>query len=145
MEQKIIFSLIVLAIAAFIGCSGNNVQLRGKVTYSDDGTPLDTGTVCFVKDNSMSRGHINSDGTYVLITAKPGDGIPPGTYSVYVIGAERTKRIGRDDDFTETTVQLIDTKYSLPETSGLTCVVDRTTKTFDFQVDRPGSNKPAQR
>ena len=141
MTQKIIFSFIVLATAVFVGCS-NNVQLRGKVTYSDDGLPLEVGTVCFAKDNSMSSGVIQSDGTYVLGTLKGSDGIPPGTYSVYVIGADIIKQIGTDDNFTETTVLLIDSKYASPDSSEITCVVDRTTKTFDFQVGRRGAVAP---
>ena len=133
------FFVLVLVAAVFTGCGGGGIQLRGTVTFSEDGTPVDTGTVCFVSNSgSMSRGELNSNGTYLVSTNKPGDGILPGTYTVYLINTEKTEQVpvGREGDFTDRTIQTVDGKYTSPTKSGMTCTVDRSTKTFDFKVER---------
>jgi hypothetical protein len=132
------FFVLVLGAAVFAGCGGG-IQLRGTVTFSEDGTPVDTGTVCFVSNSgSMSRGELNSDGTYLVSTNKPGDGILPGTYTVYLINTEKTEQVpvGREGEFTDRTIQTVDSKYTSPAKSSMTCTVDQSTKTFDFKVER---------
>ena len=140
MTPKFVFTFVfALGMVVLTGC-GNNVQLRGTVTFSDDDTPLSTGVVCFVSgDGRMSRGIIRSDGTYAVSTNQPGDGMPPGTYTVYLIDTEMLERIPTgnvDGDFVERTIQTVDRKYRSPTTSGITVTVDSSTRTFDFQVGR---------
>jgi hypothetical protein len=150
MAHKTLFPLIILGITMLIGCS-NHVPLRGKVTYSDDGTPLEAGMVCFVSPNGfLSRGDIKNDGMYIVGTNKSNDGLPPGDYSVYIIQTEQNIQQpmrGSDgqDTFVDVTVERIDRKYASPRTSGITATVDRTTKTFDFQVERYKPNPPVRR
>jgi len=138
MIQKIIFPFVlVLAIATFVGCGGG-VQLTGTVTF-EDGTPLEFGTVCFRAGGLESRGDVGSGGVYRVSTNRPGDGIPPGTYAVFLINTERGEMVpipGSDGDFRDITVQTVAPKYLSPETSGLTVTIDRSTRTFDFQVER---------
>ena len=137
MTHKIVFPFVLaLAVAVFAGCGGG-VQLRGTVTF-DDGTPLEFGTVCFVSGSTMSRGDIGVGGVYHVSTSNPGDGIPPGTYTVYLINTETTEEVptGRDGEFTDRTVRAVASKFTSPTTSGLTVIVDRSTQTFDFQVER---------
>jgi hypothetical protein len=139
MTHKIILPFILgLAAAMIAGCGGSGVQLRGTVTFSEDGLPVNAGTVCFVAGNSISRGDLQEDGTYRVGTNKPGDGIPPGTYTVYIINTEKTEEIpiGNEGNFIDRTVQTVHRKYTSPSTSGITVTVDRSTKTFDFQVER---------
>ena len=137
MIRQFIFPFVLLGVIAFAGCGGG-VQLHGTVTF-DDGSPVDTGTVCFVSSGSsgMARGDLQSDGTYILSTNKPGDGVLPGTYNVYLINTEKVEQIplGGSGDFTEKTSQTVNAKYT-SSNSGITCTVDRSTKTFDFQVER---------
>ena len=122
-----------------IGCS-DHVSLSGRVTYSDDGTPLETGTVFFEAETFQARGPIGADGKYTLATHRPGDGLPPGRYKVYVGGASR---YDTRSDGSITQVMLITYDYAGPDTLGLVVDVDRSTRTFDFQVDRaPGSRSP---
>ena len=138
MTRKILFPFVlVLAAAVFAGCGGGGVQLTGTVTFYD-GEPLEFGTVCFVAGNSMSRGDIGPGGKYRVSTNNPSDGIPPGTYTVYLINTERTEEvpIGGDGDFRDVTIRTVAPKYTSPTTSGLTVTVDRSTRTFDFQVER---------
>ena len=110
-----------------IGCS-NHVSLSGRVTYSDDGTPLEAGTVIFQAEKFYARGDILADGKYSLATHRPNDGLPPGKYQVFVNMAVRSEA-GSE-------IPLITSKYTSIETSGLEVDVNRSTKTFDFQVDR---------
>jgi len=69
------------------GCGPNLQPVHGKVTYPD-GQPVTEGIVVFESDDGtrpvMARAEIQSDGTYVLGTFKPGDGVPPRKYRVLV-------------------------------------------------------------
>lgn len=129
------FCLTVLAVALLFaaGC-GDKVHLGGKVTYSDDGSPLGVGTVCFETDSYLARGTLKADGTYVTGSLSEKDGIPPGTYRVYVAGAMR--EIGVDKSGMPLNEPLIDEKFASGASSGLVMTVDASTKKYDFQVDR---------
>ena len=137
MNRKIVSLFAVLLPLLLVGCS-NHVSLSGQVSYSDDGTPLESGTVIFQPevgaDKFYARGEIREDGKFILATARPQDGLPPGKYHVFVNAAFRYEN--------NTEIQLITNKYTSPDTSELVVDVDRSTKTFDFKVDRaPGSKK----
>ncbi len=118
--------LLVSLLLLLIGC-GQNVKLTGKVTFSDDDSPLTVGFVCFEKADFFARGPIESDGTYTMESLRPGDGLPLGRYSVYIAGLES------DDGGSDAP---IDRKFFAAASSGLSCEVTSATKTFDFQVDR---------
>ena len=77
------FLLLSVSVSATIGCS-NKVPMRGKVTFSDDQSPLTVGTVEFQSDTVLARGDLKPDGTYVMGTEKLTDGIPKGTYRVTI-------------------------------------------------------------
>ena len=80
-------------LSTLIGC-GSNVEFGGKVTYSDDGSPLTTGTVVFKKGNLISKGSLKPDGTFVVGSMKENDGLVPGSYQVYITGAEKSSGPG---------------------------------------------------
>jgi hypothetical protein len=124
---------IVLALLA--GCNKGYVSMGGRVTYSDNGDPLEKGTVAFMTSTFQARGKIGADGRYTIGTLSDTDGLPKGTYQVFVTSSEDFQWI---DELTGTyiTTYRIDGKFANPETSGLTVEVDGKTKTFDFQVDR---------
>ena len=134
------------ALAFVVGCSGN-VKLTGTVSYSDDGAPVETGTVCFVSKSSdfMSRGNI-TDGTFTMSTLKADDGLPPGDYDVYFTGVEGVVREGGTNAAGESTepqtAPTIDLKYMSPSTSGISQTVDKSTKTIEFKLDRNPNFKP---
>lgn len=131
--KKNVAWLFLLGVLFLTGC-GNQVGLGGKVTFSDDGSPLTSGTVYLVEGNFMARGPIQSDGSYIVGSVKEGDGLPPGTYSVYVSGA--TKEAGTDASGMPTFESLIDDKFASAQTSGLTVTVPAEKNRFDFKVDR---------
>jgi len=116
-----------------IGCN-RNVGLSGKVTFSDDGSPLPLGTVGFQKDGKVARGIIKEDGTYVVGFDRPENGLPPGKYDVYIAGAVVT--IGSDRSGEGMPVSLINEKYNRADTSGLTLEVNASTKTYNIAVER---------
>jgi hypothetical protein len=135
MKIRTIFFLLLI-ILVISGC-GKNVGLSGKVTFSDDNSPLTFGEVCFRTDTFLARGTLKNDGTYTVGSLTKTDGIPPGVYQVYITGAVKELGLVNIGTNKETTIieQLIDEKYGNPEKSGLTVEVKKST-TFNIQVDR---------
>ena len=115
--------LIVLSVCLLLlaGC-GKNVQVKGKVTF-EDGSPLTVGMLIFTTGTNQSKAVIENDGSYVVGTFKSNDGLPRGTYQVYITGAVHSPGIGLMGEPLGVPVELVDRKYTTPETSGLTCEV----------------------
>jgi len=80
------FACLFIAVA---GCGKGHVKMSGRVTYSDTGEPLELGTVSFTNGTIQARGVLDKDGKYVIGMLSAGDGLPPGTYNVYVANAYR--------------------------------------------------------
>lgn len=153
---KLRYCVLLILLSVILGC-GSNVKFGGRVTFSDDGSPLTTGMVCFESDSFLARGPLNQDGYYDLGSLVLNDGIPKGEYRVYVSGAEAVEDVeikqvpGQAGHVTrpsmsgtmagQTFTPLIDVKYSSGKTSGLTVNIDGTSKKFDFQVDRYQSRR----
>ncbi len=134
---------VVLGIA---GC-GHQASLTGKVTFSDDGSPVATGTICFTDGTTISRGVIQPDGGYVVGTEKTSNGLKPGVYQVYFSGVakalEQPSRSVTNPDGTVHVVQmmpqyipLIDKRYFRAQSSELSKEVKTGTNVFDISVDR---------
>ena len=133
----------LLIVCCLLGC-GENVRLRGKVTFSDTHEPLTAGEIHFSTPTFLARATIQPDGTYTVGTMKDSDGLPPGTYSIAIVNAVAVKRSITDQPMigprglgqTVPEQLLIDPKYKNKETSGLSVTVDQSGKVFDFEVDR---------
>ena len=130
MKNGILFALSLLVLA---GC-GDKVALRGKAVFSDDGSPVPVGTVGFETDTYHARGDLKPDGTFVVGSLKTNDGLPPGSYRVYISGAQ--KSIGTDANGEEIYESLIDEKFTNSRTSGITIDIKTSTKNFEVVVDR---------
>ena len=133
--------LAMLAVlAVLVGCGTDNVPFGGTVTFSDDGAPLEVGTVAFTNGVQQARGDLGPGGKFDLGFVKASDGLPKGTYTVYITGAmkqeERVVANAREGEKFWTETRLIDPKYEDPAKSGLTVTVDGKEKTFDIKVDR---------
>jgi len=151
MMKSLTYCCLFLFLIGTAGCGSGFVPLRGTVTFSDDGSPLTTGSVYFDNGKALARGKINEDGTYVVGSLKNNDGLAPGHYRVYVqaIGPDPSGALepmgpaGPGTDASDASaprlrvaVSLVDAKFNSAETSGLELNVDRKTKTHDIVVDR---------
>jgi len=135
--KKKFFVALSLVLLLFLGCS-NQVRVTGKVTF-EDGTPLTEGKVLFENDAFFQAvGQIQSDGSYTLGSYKLTDGVPRGTYKVYITGAVSAEArdvrggVASIPAFTK----LIHPKFEAPETSGLVCEVKKSMK-YDIKVEPP--------
>jgi hypothetical protein len=126
--RLLVFTTLLICIC--VGCT-RNIRLGGQVTYSDDGSPLTTGIVCFETDTYTARGNLQPDGTYTLTSVTKNDGLPAGFYRVSVLNA--IKGFGEDD---AANIPLIDPKYSSGDTSGIVFQVTPSSNRFDFTVER---------
>lgn len=116
-------------VALISGCGDDKIPFGGKVTLPD-GTPFTRGYVCFNMGNYAARGELQPDGSYVLGSLKDADGLPPGTYQVYLSGYQ--ENTGTDDNpILRSDIAL---KYDSPQTSGLSCKVVKGGR-FDFVVE----------
>ena len=121
-----------------VGCS-DNVSLKGKVIYSDDKSPVPIGTICFETDTFMARGDLKPDGTYTAGSLNKSDGLPRGTYRVYV--ADARKFLGSDGHGKFLFESLIDPKFASGTTSGITIELTGSKNNFVVEVDRYDPNK----
>lgn len=129
-------SIVVVVALVALGCGdANRVNVRGKVTFSDDGSPLTRGIVCLDNDKLMARGTLQPDGSYAIGVEKDGRGIPPGSYKVSILFAQ--EEIPGGAPYSPRYTKLIDDKYASRHTSGIELVVDPSTTRFDITVDRP--------
>lgn len=128
--------IFLLSLCFVLGC-GSNVGVTGKVTFPD-GTPLDRGEVRFQKDDFVAAGKIEPDGSYRLGSLKKDDGIPPGLYTVAIVGAAETFPTppGKGLEDTPPPRFLIDKRFTDAKTSGLSCEV-RGKQRFDITVEHP--------
>ncbi|PQO40993.1 hypothetical protein [Blastopirellula marina] len=131
MLRRTLIALLFLIPLGFTGCGSGNPHLHGKVTFTD-GTPLDKGSVCFLKEGYLARGQIKSDGSYEVGSLEENDGLPPGTYQVYIDGATV-----EDTRSPTGTSPMLDADMTKPETSGLTVTVPVDNGTLDITVKKP--------
>ena len=124
-------ALVLLSFLALAGCGNKNVQFGGKVTLPDD-TPFTRGFVCFTNGTIAAYGPLQADGSYAMGSLKPGDGLPPGTYQVYLSGFQEV--ISPEDAEVTVYRSPIDMKYDSPDTSGLACEVVKGGR-YDFVVE----------
>ena len=125
--KKIIPILLLITIA---GCGGKP-NVKGKVVFSDDKTPVKQGIVIFENEKGIARGQIDENGTYTIGSEKATDGLQAGTYKVYLAGTEIFDSSGGFPKME----YVVDRKYDKPETSGLTVEVKKS-RTYDLEIDR---------
>jgi hypothetical protein len=127
-------SLLTLCVFVLIcGCSDgrpSRIPVSGKVTI--DGVPLSKGSIQFVGGTGRpSRGAIQPDGKFSLMTYEPGDGCPPGTYTVAITSTQQID---------ETTTKFFaPQKYADPKTSGISQTVDAPIENLEITLTWKGS------
>ena len=142
MNKRFLFCMGLFYLLAFVVGCGGNCSLKGKVVFSDDMTPLTQGEVCFVTDKNIARGPINEDGSYIVSSIRKNDGLPQGTYRVYLTETEINEKIPGRPAYN--LIPQIDTKYNSPDTSGLVLEVKRS-MTYTIEVDRFNPNKSSNK
>lgn len=134
------FLALFLVLLFVVGCGSGQVPLGGTVTF-EDGTPLTVGSVCFASATVSVRGDIDSQGKYTVGTLTDKDGLPPGTYKVYISGAtEETPPQG--GGLVGSTRLLIDSRYANEASTPLTLEVPAPNNRFDIAVPRNPALKP---
>jgi hypothetical protein len=125
------FIHILLFVALLLtGCSDKE-KLSGKVVFSD-GQPLTTGTIYFTTDNYTARAHLRANGTYDVGSLSERDGLPAGTYKVYISGA-----IENNADPTDETMRLlIAPEFASESKTPLTITVPGE-RVYNITVERP--------
>ncbi|MDR2439849.1 MAG: hypothetical protein LBE12_10830 [Planctomycetaceae bacterium] len=123
------FRFFLLLPLLFLGCNNGHVGLSGKVVFSEDGSPLTFGTVCFSTPTFQAKGEIKNTGSFTMGSLGAADGLPPGTYTVYILGA--TEDLGGDNIYS-----ILDPKWNSPSTSDFTVTVEKTTRNLEIKVDR---------
>jgi hypothetical protein len=127
--------------ALAVGCGGEKTpdmgRVRGKVTWEDGSVPK--GGVAVIrfepspdttaKIRKAASNDIQPDGSYDLVTVKPGDGAIYGTYKV-VFTVLESYRTGKS---------LVDEKYTTGQTTPYEVVVDSASHEFDFKIERAGA------
>jgi hypothetical protein len=125
---------ILLAAMAAAGCGRPQATLSGKVTVQ--GQPVGAGTVLFVgPDNQVATGTLDADGRYVAPQ------VPMGTVKVAVqtLRPEQLRGAARPKDAPPlpnrlTNLVSVPAKYQNPETSELTCNVQRKQQEYNIEL-----------
>jgi len=141
-EVRAVMALCAAALAMASGCGDNDgigkrYPVTGMVNY--DGKPVEKGTITFTPDRAeggrVASGTI-TNGSYSLTTQAPNDGALPGSYKVSVVAKKPDESVkvapnqggsGRNPanilKVAKAAKDLVPTKFSSPEKSGLTAVV----------------------
>ncbi|MDR2171410.1 MAG: hypothetical protein LBP59_14805 [Planctomycetaceae bacterium] len=138
MNRKI-FIVLVFGIMFYVtGCSGK-VQISGTVKYSD-GDPVTRGNVVFESADSSYFGVINKDGTYITGGNKQVEGIPKGTYKVWLAQTESSENFFDENGtvVSYTITPKVAKKFTSSDSTDLIFEVKSGgTKTFNIVVEKP--------
>jgi hypothetical protein len=133
MIQRVTARLLPLAAILFLGCSGDSADMlsvTGTVKNADGSaiTAEEGGKVLFTPDGSgaAASGSVEKDGSFTMMTEKPGDGVKPGKYKV-VLQLWKNYRAG---------TLAVPEKYGDVATTPLEATVDADHKHFDFVVEK---------
>lgn len=114
------------------GCTPK-VCVDGNVSFPD-GSPLEKGAVMMSDGRNMYQGNIKPGGKFSLGMLKDGEGIPPGTYKIWISGVNGTDY----RDPSSSGIFLIDPKFTSEKTSDLTFEAKKgETKPIDIVVEKP--------
>lgn len=142
--------LLMAALALTIGCGKSGpprpktYPVSGTVTYK--GEPVGDANLNFqlADGSAFSMAKTDAAGKYALMTYEPGDGALPGEYKVGITKYEMSTVTGSgpeapdyeppEGDVAAPAKNLLPTKYSNPQTSGLTATITEGTNTFHFDL-----------
>jgi hypothetical protein len=130
MNHRAVTPLTLVAILA-VGCQGGSeaLQVTGTVKHKD-GAAVDAqqgGKVLFmpIEVGKGATGSVEPDGTFTMMTERPGDGVTPGNYKV-VLQIWKDYRAG---------TLAVPEKYGDAATTPLEATVDSDHTHFDFVIE----------
>jgi hypothetical protein len=129
--MKHLLLIIYCSLFIFLSGCGDNVKLRGRVTFPD-GEPLKTGTIYFSTPLFQARANIRPDGYYDAGSLSEKDGLPAGTYKVYIVGAIEEN----EDPADETLRPLIAAEFVSEKTTPLEVTVPGE-NVYNITVEKP--------
>jgi hypothetical protein len=118
-----------MALAVALGCGGDEaVSVTGTVKKADGSNlQFENGLVVFqpIGEGKSASGALEEDGSFTMMTEKPGDGVTPGSYKVLL-------KIWKN--YREQT-SAVPERYADPATTPLEATVDSDNTHFDFVVE----------
>jgi len=131
----VVGSVALAVLIPVAGCGSSIHPVRGTVHFPD-GSPLSYGRVVIESDDGKtgSWGITHEDGTFEMGTLTPNDGVPAGTYRVYLTNT--TTPPPADLSVAFTPKPLVHAKYASKDTSGIVFEVPKQT-TWDIVVEKP--------
>lgn len=135
MTARLHILVLVGIVTASAGCAEQRIHpVRGTVKFAD-GKPLTAGRVVIDTGDALtgSWGAIQPDGSFVMGTNTPTDGVPAGTFRVSITGAV-TQPSG--DQVMLDPKPLIHERFTKPETSGISFTVPEQEE-WDIVVEKP--------
>ena len=119
MKRRVILWMGMILFTA--GCGGGYGQVEGKVLFKD--RPLAGAVILFVPQRGPAAGSaVGEDGSYRLLTRRPGDGAVIGPCKVAIVSPDPLKPLP------------IPKKYLDAETSGLTAEVKEGQNIINFEI-----------
>ncbi|MDR2643961.1 MAG: carboxypeptidase-like regulatory domain-containing protein [Planctomycetaceae bacterium] len=128
----IVGCVVFLLAGIFVGCS-KNVQQSGRVIF-DDGSPVPCGTICFMNDTYQASGEIQSNGKFTIGSTRVNNGLLPGNYKVVIAGSHKV--IGTGNEGQPLFEELVDGKFTDPDKTPLTAVVQGNNSKLEFKVEK---------
>lgn len=130
-------SLVIITALAIVGCDGDGrIPVTGRVHYPD-GSPVVNGQVVVeYGDGTGAMGWIRPDGSFVLGTDSPDDGLPPGNHPVAIRNALSVPPPNWPEFKPYDPFPLVAGKYEDPKTSGISFHLPETTE-WDIVVEKP--------
>lgn len=128
--RALVRGLCVFLSATVLGCGNADglIPVTGTVKTADGGVPQgESATVWFepVGEGRLASGTIAKDGSFTMMTEKPGDGVAPGAYKVVL-------KVWKDY---RTQTSALPDAYIDAATTPLEATVDGDQTHFDFVVE----------
>ena len=124
-----------LIVAFVTGCGGPTAQISGNAKF-DDGSPIEGAirSIIFVPTDDTTAevrksasGSLAADGSFTLVTRKPGDGVYKGKYAVTFMVLKDPKLGGL----------LVPEKYTFAETTPFKVEVTGDRSDLLFELEKP--------
>ncbi|MEQ1828734.1 MAG: hypothetical protein ABL921_22415 [Pirellula sp.] len=133
MKNNMIVGLFLASVLFLGGCSDSGlVSVKGTVTFNKK--PVTSGTISFISDdNATAYGNLKADGSYELMTERPGDGARPGSYKVIVVAMQDQENL-LPEQRSPLPAPTVPFKYTSLATTDLTAKVEKKANKIDFDL-----------